>query len=258
MRTSVRIRCPTTNGIASSRVAARGRQLVLDLHSPRVVEDLAAHGVRPRKTWDLRISSAAARECAFWLGYLDGDGSVVISRTGVPTIHLVGTRELMEQYASFLAMDAWARRPSVHRHNAGRMLWAVTVGGDNARRLSELLLRAHDVSLEAKRVKLEVAARDVSRVTLARAAVRRRRCAWCGAWVTRFPSQMQGDRVFCNPSHFGKWNARHGGLHRRNRRKPREATMAASGAIAQLGERVTGSHEVAGSSPASSIERPLR
>jgi hypothetical protein len=29
------------------------------------------------------------------------------------------------------------------------------------------------------------------------------------------------------------------------------------GAIAQLGERVTGSHEVAGSSPASSIARPL-
>jgi hypothetical protein len=38
------------------------------------------------------------------------------------------------------------------------------------------------------------------------------------------------------------------------------ADQYAFGAIAQLGERVTGSHEVAGSSPASSISnvRPLR
>jgi hypothetical protein len=235
------------------RSAARGRQLVLDVHSSTVVADLALHGIRPRKTWELRASVAAAQEPAFWLGRLDGDGSVVISPTGVPKIHLVGTRALMEQYAAFLAATALNRRPSVHRASTASILWEVAVSGDNARRVAMLLLQAHAVSLEAKRAKLEVTARYASSLTRARAAVRRKRCAWCGAWVIRFPSQMRGDRVFCNQSHFGKWNARHGGLSiRRARGGPGKATMATPGAIAQLGERSAGSRKVGGSNPPSS------
>jgi hypothetical protein len=242
------------------RTAARGRQLVLDLHSSAVASDLALHGIRPRKTWDLKVSAAAAREHAFWLGYLDGDGCVVISPGGVPKIHFVGTRALMDQCATFLAAQVLTRRPSVHIHSATSILWTVAVSGDNARLLAEGLLLAQEESFEPKRSKLETASRYTSRLTRARAAVRRKRCSWCGAWVTRFPSQMRGDRVFCNSSHFGKWNARDRGLAVSRRPGIVEATIAARGAIAQLGERVTGSHEVAGSSPASSTSnvRPLR
>lgn len=194
------------------RTTANGRQLVLELHSPAVTSDLALHGIRPRKTWDLKVSVEAAREPAFWLGYLDGDGSVVVSAEGVPKIHFVGTRALMEQCATFLACEVLGRRPSVHRNSAASILWAVAVSGDNARLLAERLLLAQAVSLDAKRAKLEAAAGYTSSRTRARIAVRTRRCAWCGASVTRFPSQMRGDRVFCNSSHFGKWNARHAGF----------------------------------------------
>jgi hypothetical protein len=234
------------------RTAAKGRQLVLDVHSSAVARDLALHGIRPRKTWDLKVSAAAAREHAFWLGYLDGDGCVVISPGGVPKLHFVGTRALMEQCATFLAAKVLTRRPSVHIHSARSILWTVAVSGDNARRLAEGLLLAHDDSLEAKRAKLEAASRYTSRLTRTRTAVRTKRCSWCGAWITRFPSQMRGERVFCNSSHFGKWNARHRGLAVTRRPGIEEATMAAPGAIAQLGERLTGSQEAGGSSPPSS------
>ena len=61
-------------------------------------------------------------EPAFWLGYLDGDGCVVISPDGVPRIHFVGTRALMGQCAAFLAAGILDRRPSVHRHSAEGIL----------------------------------------------------------------------------------------------------------------------------------------
>jgi hypothetical protein len=190
------------------RGTAKGRQLVLDVHSAIVVADLASHGIRPRKTWDLQLSATAAEVPAFWLGYLDGDGCVVISPEGVPKIHFVGTRACMRQCSEFLVSKVLDRRPSVHRHSNRGIIWEVAVSGDNARRLAEELLLSRPVSLEAKRAKLENASRYESRVARTREAVRRRRCDWCGAWLTRSPSRMLGRHAFCNASHFGYWNAR--------------------------------------------------
>jgi hypothetical protein len=189
------------------RLSANGRQLIAEVHSRPVVDDLARHGVVPRKTWSLEVSSEAAREPAFWLGHLDGDGSVVLGQTGVPRIQYVGTRTLMEQLSGFLADKVLNRQPSVHRHSRTGMLWQVKVGGDSARLLAAALLHSYPSSLETKRSKLTAAAAYVSRRTEARKAVRRRRCSWCGAWVERYPSQMTGEHVFCDSSHFGRWHA---------------------------------------------------
>jgi hypothetical protein len=187
------------------RLGARGRQLIADVHSPQIVRDLAAHGVVPRKTWTLQVSAAAAAEPAFWLGNLDGDGSVVLGHSGVPMLIFVGTRPLMEQCATFLAEEILDFRPRPGPHSQTTAIWLVRVSGDNARRVSAVLLNAHSESLEAKRTKLAAAVEFRSAVTEARAAVRRRRCDWCGAWVERFPSQMRGERVFCNQSHAAQW-----------------------------------------------------
>ena len=187
------------------RLAARGRQLIADVHSTQLVRDLAVHGVVPRKTSHLEVSAAAAAEAAFWLGNLDGDGSVVIDRAGVPKLIFVGARPLMEQCADFLADEILDFRPRPGPHAQSKVIWVVRVSGDNARRLAALLLRAFPESLEAKRAKLEIAAAFWSALTQSRAAVRRRRCGWCGAWVERFPSKMRGERVFCSPSHAAKW-----------------------------------------------------
>jgi hypothetical protein len=187
------------------RLAARGRQLVADVHSPQLVRDLASHGVVPRKTWGLEVSAAAAAEPAFWLGNLDGDGSVMHDEAGVPRLAFVGAKPVMDQCADFLADRILDHRPKPGPHAQSKVIWLVRVSGDNARRVAAELLDAHPESLEVKRAKLERAAAFRSARTDARAAVRRRRCEWCGAWIERFPSQTRGARVFCNPSHAAQW-----------------------------------------------------
>jgi hypothetical protein len=186
-------------------VTAKGRQLSATVHSAAIVADLARHGVVPRKTYSLCISREAAAEPAFWLGLLDGDGSVVISRDGVPTIHLVGTRSVMEDAATFFAAVGMVKRPSVHRAARGGVLWTVRASGHSARELARCLLAAHHESLEPKRRRLETAAVYESRVTRAKLAPRRKRCGYCGSWIERLPSQMQSPHVFCSTDHFHEW-----------------------------------------------------
>jgi hypothetical protein len=81
--------------------------------SPRIAADLAAHGILPRKSWSLRVSDEVASHAAFWLGMLDGDGCVNLSAGGVPEIIYLGTREVMEQCAVFIATVLDGRRPAV-------------------------------------------------------------------------------------------------------------------------------------------------
>jgi hypothetical protein len=173
--------------------------------SPHLVEDLARHGVVPNKSYTMRTSAEAAREPMFWLGVFDGDGCITFSKRGVPTIGIVGSRALMTQYAEFLARRLYGRRLAVVKHAGNQnVLWQVRATGDRARQLAELWLACSEVSLEAKRSRLQHAAKYESRATWARLAVRRKRCGFCGAWVERMPSQL-GDRVFCTRSHYWAW-----------------------------------------------------
>jgi hypothetical protein len=132
---------------------------------------------------------------------------ITISPQRIPSICLVGTQALMTQLAAFLGHELDGFRPAVVRCRADSdTLWTVRVRGDRARQLAELWLDCGIVSLEAKRERLRVAAKYVSRATRARIAPRRRQCDWCGAPVERMPSQL-GQHVFCSLAHFGKWNA---------------------------------------------------
>ena len=180
----------------------RGAGLVADVSSRRMAVDLARHGVVPRKSLTMETSDAAAGKGEFWLGVFDGDGCCSFSKLGVPTIGIVGSRPLMDQFAAWLHATFTDRRPAIG--SAGRNgsdLCDVRVAGDRARRLAELWLSISEVSLEPKRERLERAAVYESRATLARLAVRRRRCDFCGAWVERMPSQLQR-HVFCSRAHY--------------------------------------------------------
>lgn len=186
---------------------AEGKAYYADLSSAQIVGDLMRHGIVPRKTYSLRTSDEAAVQAPFWLGELDGDGSICFSKEGVPTILFVGTQALMNQCAAFLDLHALGRRPSVHLAGGNQdILWETKVMGDSARQVAHVLLNAFPDSLERKRRRLERASGYESQTTRARLATRRRPCDWCGAWVERMPSQFH-DHVFCNSRHFGLWNA---------------------------------------------------
>jgi hypothetical protein len=173
--------------------------------SRQMVDDLAAHGVVPKKSYSLHTSDEAAAEPAFWLGAFDGDGCIRIDRHGSPIIELVGTKSFMGQFARFLEVQVLNRRPAVGRCGSNQsVLWEVRVSGDSARQLAEVWLDIGIPSLEAKWARLEVAASYESRQTRARLADRWRRCELCGAWVQRMPSQF-GSHVFCCSDHFHSW-----------------------------------------------------
>lgn len=187
------------------RVNNRGKGLVADVSSPRLVADLARHGVVPRKSLTMEASAEAAAQAAFWLGVFDGDGCCTFSKRGVPTIGIVGSRQLMIQFAAFVHAQLGDHRPSVGlAGRTGSRLSDVRVSGDRARRMAELWLASGNVSLEVKRDLLSRAAMYESRATRARLAVRRRRCDFCGAWVERMPSQLLS-HVFCSSDHYWAW-----------------------------------------------------
>ena len=182
-----------------------GAGSVADVSSPAMAADLARHGVVPRKSLIMEASPDAAAEPMFWLGVFDGDGCCTISRAGVPTIGIVGTRALMTQFAEFLYRLFGDHRPAVGSVGRnGSALSDVRACGDRARRLAEHWLSISEISLEEKRERLERAALYSSTWTRARLAVRRRKCDFCGALVERMPSQFL-QHVFCSREHYWAW-----------------------------------------------------
>jgi hypothetical protein len=184
---------------------------VADVSSPRIAADLAVHGVVPRKSLAMEASVEAALQPMFWLGVFDGDGCCTISRAGVPTIGILGTRALMTQFAEFLLRFYGDHRPavgSVGREGSG--LSDVRVSGDRARQLAEHWLSISSISLEPKRERLERAARYASNWTRARLAVSRRPCEFCGTQVERMPSQFL-QHVFCSRAHYWAWKRKEPG-----------------------------------------------
>jgi hypothetical protein len=178
---------------------------VADVSSSRMAADLALHGVVPRKSLVMEASPQAAAEPMFWLGVFDGDGCCTISKAGVPTIGIIGTKALMTQFAEFLHELFGDHRPAVGSvGRKGSRLSDVRVCGDRARRLAEHWLSISEISLEEKRERLERAALYSSTWTRARLAVRRRKCDFCGEPVERMPSQFL-QHVFCSREHYWAW-----------------------------------------------------
>ncbi|MDQ3607971.1 MAG: hypothetical protein M3459_03590 [Actinomycetota bacterium] len=179
------------------------------VHSRAIVNDLAQHGVLPAKSLSLTVSAEAAGNTAFWLGALDGDGCICFNPAGRPTMILVGAKPFLEQFSAFVATVV-GRRPAVCRAGRKSRIWATKVSGDSAKQLAIVLLAALPVSLERKRPRLMRAAKYSSSRTEARLAPRSRPCSYCGKPVYRFPSQLEGDHVFCDRRHAGT-PRRHGG-----------------------------------------------
>lgn len=138
---------------------SKGNIARASLHSPKIVADLGRHGIVPRKSYGARASRELAEWPAFWLGVIDGDGTVGCSRA--PYISVCGSRPLMRQYQRFLARNVLdGRSQRIFHRNDG--LCIVTVEGVSARRLAELLYSASPVSLKRKRKRAEGALKYTS------------------------------------------------------------------------------------------------
>jgi transposase-like protein len=118
------------------------------VNSAEIVNDLGRQGVVPRKSYGARASEEIARIPSFWLGMIDGDGTIGAVRA--PYISLCGSRPLLEQYTLFLAdavLDGHRQRITRRRPDG---LCFVVVEGESARRLAELLYSSSPVCLPRK------------------------------------------------------------------------------------------------------------
>jgi hypothetical protein len=130
----------------------RGPAAEARVFSRRLVKALARYGVVPQKTASMKLSEAASRRAAVWLGVLDGDGSVGVYRDGrASRLSFAGTEALMEQCERFwreqLGIDG--ARPSARPHAGG--IWTFNLSCAKAEAAARLLLAASPVSMRRKR-----------------------------------------------------------------------------------------------------------
>lgn len=140
---------------AAARQLPRGPAAEARIFSAQIVRALGRHGVVPRKTAGMALSSEASRQAATWLDILDGDGSVGIYRTGrQPCIAFFGSRPLMEQCEAF-----WRRElaftdatPAARPHSKG--LWTFVLSCAKTRIAAGVLLESSPTSMLRKRALL--------------------------------------------------------------------------------------------------------
>lgn len=132
----------------------QSRSHVLKIHSRQIVSDLTHYGITTRKSLTARAQNGIDLQPTFWLGVLDGDGSIDMSR-GRPRVRFFGTPALMRQLTRFLFVRVQGRRRDlrlkVHIRRDG--LGEVGLLGARAVNLLQLLYISSPVWLERKKAR---------------------------------------------------------------------------------------------------------
>lgn len=123
--------------------------VALDIHSALLAKSLARYGVVPRKSKTARVIGLE-QSAHFWRGAVDGDGFV--TTTGAPRHHrpllgLVGSRQLMDQFAHFAKSIASGIKAVVCRKGS---ICSFRVSGTNAIPVLKTLYSDCPVALSRK------------------------------------------------------------------------------------------------------------
>ncbi len=113
--------------------------------STRIAESLARYGVTPRKSQTAKVADLE-HDRHFWRGVFDGDGWV--ARNAERRAVLVGSKFLMEQFASFVAANMTDRSIAVKVKEQN--LYIVRLSGKRAVRILRLLYSGCYVALPRK------------------------------------------------------------------------------------------------------------
>lgn len=89
----------------------------IQVYSRRLADDLAKHGIVPRKTYCTEAPSHLINHRDFWRGAVDADGCISFAirkkRYYYPILQFVGTITLVGQFADFLSRQAIQNTPTV-------------------------------------------------------------------------------------------------------------------------------------------------
>jgi hypothetical protein len=122
----------------------------LKIHSRQIVDALVKHGVTPRKSLTAKAGPEVQGLPAFWLGVLDGDGSLEPQKKRV---RFFGTADLADQFVGFLVQQnikGKAKRVRLKIHVRKDGIAEVGLLGERAKNLLRLLYRASPVHLDRK------------------------------------------------------------------------------------------------------------
>lgn len=130
----------------------------LKIHSRQIVSDLARYGVVPRKSLIASACGGIDRHPAFWLGVMDGDGTIDTKRR---TVKMVGTDNLMRQFSAFLATAnvrgyrGGNKAPAVHRVGRRQTLHEVVITGQRAANFLRLVYASSPMWLDRKKARAD-------------------------------------------------------------------------------------------------------
>jgi hypothetical protein len=98
---SINIREGTKEGQPNEAGIRGGPHAQLGIVSQRLGDRLYGLGLRPRKSTKEEMPAPLRFDPDAWRGYVDGDGSVSICSQLTPTIGIVGSRRICEQFVEF-------------------------------------------------------------------------------------------------------------------------------------------------------------
>lgn len=199
----------------TGRLVPRG-VFQLELNSRQLAEACIRFGILPAKSRihlnSTRVAPNVARLPGYWRGHLEGDGTLGFLPDGTPYVFFLGGEASMRQCADVLShvVDAGGPVTPFARRKKGRQtLWYVRLTGYRALQVVRWMYvgapRAHGPKFAlAQRVLRWSNSRSRARDTAVT-----RRCAHCGARLTRTASRARPSRWFCNQAHRTAWRRAH-------------------------------------------------
>lgn len=179
--------------------------------SEQIVHDLIGYGIIPLKsTTDTAAHPSLAQHPSFWLGVMDGDGSIGHYRqykngSIVPCVRFSGNKSLMEQASTFI-YDRIQRKAKPRQNKQCDHLWEISLRCHSAQKLLTILYENEVPWLNRKK---EIA--DKALTWVARPVGKlpqehyEKLCICCDAVVTRRVKKFSDLGVFCSRACWYEW-----------------------------------------------------
>lgn len=79
------------------------KQYGFQITNKKIINDLISYGFTQRKSWNGSITNKKLlNSCHFWRGMLDGDGSIGFIKKDIPSIGLIATKKMSEEYNRYV------------------------------------------------------------------------------------------------------------------------------------------------------------
>jgi ribosomal protein S10 len=108
---------------------------LIRIYNKKIINDLIEIGIAPNKSFTFKFPEYALKSkfvCDFCRGYIDGDGSYFLSKSGLRTI-IYGNKQFLEEFAKVIHNNV----PNISLKNLhkNRTIWALEYSGKDAIKL---------------------------------------------------------------------------------------------------------------------------